>query len=245
MRIWNKLTIEECNEPLVPIPLVISRLTPHPYLSLGAPYGKNVDPWRLRVDVVRRLLLAEDCLHQLNPRLSLAVFDAWRPRDVQKFMVDYVIEEQCKLKGIIQSDVTDRTDLDRIIEDVNNFWASPCSDPRTPPPHSTGAAVDLTLIGENGLPIDMGGEIDHIGPVSAPDYYAEFSKLRNPYFNEYHSRRELLRTVMEKVGFSQHPNEWWHFSFGDQLWAWKQNSINAIYGAVVEASKANIELSSN
>ena len=26
---------------------------------------------------------------------------------------------------------------------------------------------------------------------------------------------------MTKFGFAQHPNEWWHFSYGDQLWAWK------------------------
>ena len=29
---------------------------------------------------------------------------------------------------------------------------------------------------------------------------------------------------MTKFGFAQHPNEWWHFSYGDQLWAWKIKS---------------------
>ena len=37
---------------------------------------------------------------------------------------------------------------------------------------------------------------------------------------------------MTKFGFAQHPNEWWHFSYGDQLWAWKNNKANALYGKI-------------
>ncbi|MFZ9739796.1 MAG: M15 family metallopeptidase, partial [Prochlorotrichaceae cyanobacterium] len=29
-----------------------------------------------------------------------------------------------------------------------------------------------------------------------------------------------LRQVMTTAGFANHPKEWWHFSYGDQLWAW-------------------------
>jgi D-alanyl-D-alanine dipeptidase len=35
---------------------------------------------------------------------------------------------------------------------------------------------------------------------------------------------------MEVAGFAQHPNEWWHFSHGDQLWAWRQQQPIAHYG---------------
>jgi D-alanyl-D-alanine dipeptidase len=35
---------------------------------------------------------------------------------------------------------------------------------------------------------------------------------------------------MESQGFAQHPNEWWHFSYGDQLWAWQRSQSEAIYG---------------
>ncbi|MDG2329833.1 MAG: M15 family metallopeptidase, partial [Synechococcus sp. cluster2_bin.44] len=31
------------------------------------------------------------------------------------------------------------------------------------------------------------------------------------------------------VGFIQHPNEWWHYSYGDQLWAWRSGAECAIY----------------
>ena len=48
----------------------------------------------------------------------------------------------------------------------------------------------------------------------------------------WNSRRNLLRKIMTKFGFAQHPNEWWHFSYGDQLWAWKNKKANALYGKI-------------
>ena len=245
MRPWNKITINDCNEPLRSISSSIYCLKPHPYLSLGAPYGANVDPWHLRVDVIRRLNLAQDYLYRLDNKLKLAVFDAWRPIAVQRFMVDYVIQQQCKIKGIDPLDLTQNIYLKKVVDEVSNFWAPPSLNSSTPPPHSTGAAVDLTLIDKDESPLDMGGEIDAIGSFSSPDYYAKHSNLDSSLFSLYHSRRSLLRLVMESSGFVQHPNEWWHFSFGDQLWAWRCNSSEAIYGGISDVSNFNIDSSPN
>tara|TARA_Y100001968_G_scaffold166902_1_gene152867 strand:+ start:5183 stop:5932 length:750 start_codon:yes stop_codon:yes gene_type:complete len=246
MRPWNQLIIEDCRESLISIPLSIHRLEPHPYLSLGAPYGTGVDPWRLRVDVVKRLLIAQEYLYTETSQLRLAVFDAWRPISVQRFMVDYVIEQQCLLNGVDSSHRSNNLPFKQIVDEVNKFWAPASLNPSTPPPHSTGAAVDLTLIDGSKTTLDMGGEIDEIGPISFPDYYAnsvagctaESCKL-------FHYRRSNLRTAMEKAGFVQHPNEWWHFSFGDQLWAWLSNSSRAIYGSCSGEMKLNIDSSLN
>ena len=44
---------------------------------------------------------------------------------------------------------------------------------------------------------------------------------------------------MFAAGFQRHPNEWWHFSLGDQMWAWLSNQENpthlvvARYGRVI------------
>ncbi|WP_271255300.1 M15 family metallopeptidase [Pseudanabaena sp. Chao 1811] len=38
---------------------------------------------------------------------------------------------------------------------------------------------------------------------------------------------------MTHSGFVRHPHEWWHFSYGDQIWAWICNEKLAIYGGVV------------
>ena len=42
---------------------------------------------------------------------------------------------------------------------------------------------------------------------------------------------------MKQAGFVQHPNEWWHFSFGDQLWSWFSKQCDAIYGSAFDVSK--------
>ena len=31
---------------------------------------------------------------------------------------------------------------------------------------------------------------------------------------------------MRNSGFQRHPGEWWHFSLGDQMWAWLSNQTN-------------------
>ena len=238
MRPWHKLKIFDSAEALISLPNSLYRIEPHPYFSLGAPYGDGVDPWRLRVDVVRRLLLAQTYLQLKEPKLRFAIFDAWRPISVQAFMINYVVDQQCTLRGINPVDRKNEIELQIVIDEVARFWAPPSSNPCTPPPHSTGAAIDLTLADNNGSPLDMGGEIDAIGNVSSPDHYANFSKEYDKSLStKYHSRRVLLRKVMNKAGFMQHPNEWWHFSFGDQMWAWGKNLKEAIYGAYDDESK--------
>jgi len=39
---------------------------------------------------------------------------------------------------------------------------------------------------------------------------------------------------MEEGGFLRHPGEWWHFSQGDQMWAWLQNSVNPSLSAIAK-----------
>lgn len=36
---------------------------------------------------------------------------------------------------------------------------------------------------------------------------------------EIRDNRRLLRNAMEGVGFTIHPNEWWHFDYGNLRWA--------------------------
>ena len=238
LRPWNNIKINECNEPLTSIPETIFRLTPHPYISLGAPYPNGVDPWVLRRSVLKRLIKAQQYLSEINPQLQLALFDAWRPISVQKFMFNHTIKETCKFKGIDINDVSAKGDINDVIEEVGRFWAKPSTNPLTPPPHSTGAAIDLTLADMTSKPLDLGGEIDFIGPESTPDFYKKYS-FRMPYSRHqvFQDRRSLLFSVMEQAGFVQHPNEWWHFSYGDQLWSWLSKKSNAIYGAALEVSK--------
>ena len=230
MRPWSPIPIEDCGEPLQLLPPNFLRMEPHPYMKLGAPYGASGNPFQLRLGVVQRLLEAQQRLIEHDPSLRLSIFDAWRPIAVQAFMVDHSIAELCRKRGV---EVRSGDAFDQVVADVGRFWAAPSRDPATPPPHSTGAAVDLTLSSRDGTPLAMGGEIDAIGAVSEPQHYAgrEDSEARR-----WHQRRQLLAEVMGSAGFVQHPNEWWHYSFGDQLWAWRKAAAVAVYAEAVNSA---------
>jgi len=233
MRPWSPIPIDDNAEPLTDLPAVLRRIEPHPYQRLGAPYGQLGSPFRLRTGVVERLLRAQALLRVEQPQWCLAIFDAWRPLAVQQFMVDHAMVAECHRRGI---DPAQPSPLrEQVVADVGRFWAPPSADPATPPPHSTGAAVDLTLADDSGGLLAMGGEIDAIGPVSEPDHHSEAARL-DPDGEAacWHRRRQLLFQVMVGAGFAQHPNEWWHFSHGDQLWAWRSGEPRAIYGRAPE-----------
>ena len=230
MRPWSPIPIQDCGEPLRPLPGALLRMEPHPYMALGAPYGASANPFQLRKGVVQRLLDAQQRLIERDPSLRFGIFDAWRPIAVQAFMVNYSIAELCLERGV---EARSGDAFDRVVADVGRFWAAPSRDPATPPPHSTGAAVDLTLSSIDGTPLAMGGEIDAIGAVSEPQHYAGREDSDS---HCWHKRRQLLADVMEKAGFAQHPNEWWHYSFGDQLWAWRKGAAVACYAEAVSSS---------
>ena len=233
MRLWSPVPIHDCGEPLLPLPAELLRLEPHPYVTAGAPYGVDACPFRLRQGVIERLLQAQRSLQQRSPACRLAIFDAWRPLAVQRFMVAHAIAEECRQRGVDPQ--IPGPALDAVEQEVGRFWAPPSDDPATPPPHSTGAAVDLTLASSDGETLDLGSPIDSIGPVSEPDHFAAVARaatdpLLRAQATLFQQRRDLLAAVMLEAGFAQHPNEWWHYSHGDQLWAWRTGHAQAIYG---------------
>lgn len=229
MRPWSPIPIVDNGEPLLPLPAWLQRIEPHPYQSLGAPYGDCGCPFRLRRGVIARLDVAAAALSREAPGWRLAIFDAWRPVPVQRFMVAHAIAEECRARGL--DPTSDGAEQQQVEEAVGRFWAPPSEDPATPPPHSTGAAVDLTLADASGTLLSMGGAIDAIGAVSEPEHHAEAAQADpGGAAARWHGRRRLLRRVMAAAGFIQHPNEWWHFSHGDQLWAWQSGAAQAVYG---------------
>lgn len=232
---YQAIPIEECNDPLVAIPTEPFSFTqPHPYVVLKAPYGET-SPWMLRQRVLDALRQAHDELNACRPGWRLKLFDAYRPVAVQAFMVWREFRLQAERAGRSLASYRDPTELQEHDPDlygvlaakVFEFWGIPSDDPRTPPPHSTGAAVDLTLQDASGEEIDMGCPIDETTERSYPDHYADAA---SPPMHAVHENRVLLNKVMAAAGFCRHGNEWWHFSLGDQMWAWARGRSPAIYG---------------
>lgn len=232
MKPYQKIPIQECHDPLVPIPTDwFTRESPHPYVKLGANYsGKS--PYYLRQGVLDALIAAQINLQQNYPGWHICIFDAYRPIAVQQFMVDYtfqslITEQKLNLQNLSPQE------KEQLWQEVHQFWAVPSNNPATPPPHSTGAAIDVTLTNAKGEAIDMGSPIDEISERSYPNHY---EKSPTPREQTYHQNREILHQTLNSQGFYRHPKEWWHFSLGDQLWALQYNQkypntpVTARYG---------------
>ncbi|MEH2199522.1 M15 family metallopeptidase [Nostoc sp.] len=222
MRPYHQIPIFESGEPLIKIPLELFAVeSPHPYEKLGAPYGKH-SPYYLRQRVIENLIQAQNYLDLLHPNWHIQIFDAYRPIAVQQFMVDYRFAQAVQDRGLTDVELSP-SQRQEVWEAVYEIWAAPSLDEKTPPPHSTGAAVDVTLVDDAGQIVNMGSPIDEMSERSHPDYYANSDR---PEAQQYHAHRQLLRDVMLKVGFQRNPREWWHFSVGDQMWAWLNNQSN-------------------
>lgn len=229
MKPYHQVLILECGEPLVPIPLQIFAIeSPHPYEKLGANY-EGRSPYYLRQSVINSLLQAQNQLQLLHPDWRIQIFDAYRPVTVQQFMVDYTFAEAVQAAGLREVELSEKQRQD-IWQQVYELWAVPSLDEKTPPPHSTGAAVDVTLVDSTGQTVNMGSPIDELSQRSHPDYFANSS---DPEQLQYHAHRQLLRDIMLKAGFQRHPGEWWHFCLGDQMWAWLSNQGVARYGRIM------------
>lgn len=230
MKPYAKIAIAENQDPLIPIPASIHCLLPHPYLSLGAPYGKK-SPFYLRSLIIEKLIEANRILSELKPGYQIAVFDGYRPVVVQQFMVIHAFQDLIKARELDPLQISN-SEKENLMQEVYQFWAIPSYDLASPPPHSTGAAVDLTLIDQNGKELNMGSAIDLISPLSHPNYFEVPEFKDNLEAQKYNSDRQLLNQVMSTAGFQRHPNEWWHFSWGDQMWAWLTDSPIALCGRV-------------
>lgn len=232
LRARAAVPINECGEELIDAGANFPGWEPHPYRSVGAPYGAR-SPYSMRLEVERLLARAQELLAARAPGLKLCIVDAYRPLAVQHFMVEYQLAALARERGVAPDQI-DAALRGELMGEVLKVWAAPNTDPACPPPHSTGAAVDVTLLDEQYAPIDMGGRIDSSGPESLPNFYADAASEKG---RSYHERRELLHGVMGDAGFRRMPHEWWHFSYGDQMWAllnWLCGGSDrpAIYGRV-------------
>lgn len=182
-------------------------------------------------DLLVRRRVAE-MLAAINAEIAVAgielfVFDAYRPIAVQAYFHDVWVPSFLRARHPDKSD-------EWIRAETRKFWAPPAQEAQlavAPPPHSTGGAVDLTLrLIETKLPLEMGGAFDDVTERSHPDFYEDGCAGEGGTITEARQNRRLLRFLMSRHGFVGHPNEWWHYSFGDQMWAALSGRPAALYG---------------
>lgn len=85
-----------------------------------------------------------------------------------------------------------------------------------PSGHQSGAAVDITLL-EDGVALDMGNAYgDFSSRGTAEDRVRTDCAALAP---QQRANRRRLAAALQAEGFVNYPEEWWHFSHGDRLWA--------------------------
>lgn len=190
-------------------------------------------PYWLKVEgATEKLLLRQSLgekLARVNQRagaagLELFLFDAWRPRAVQAYFHDVWMPAELKRRHPELSGAA-------LLAEVERYWAAPSQDENAPAPHATGGAVDLTLRRIGGDPLWMGSLFDDVTALANRDRFEQLSAENFSFSDqEAQANRRLLHWLMVEEGFAGHPDEWWHFSWGDQMWAAFTGADAAHYG---------------
>lgn len=164
----------------------------------------------VRQGVLDRLVVAAN---SLPAELRLVLLDGWRPKSVQQYLFDTFRAEIAAQNPSASDAEIDRKTL--------LYSARASDDPVRPSPHITGGSIDVTLADANGNVLDMGGDFDELSERS-------WTAAHVPAVPR--QRRQHLLTAMQLAGFTNLPSEWWHFDYGNWLWAWYQNEPSALYG---------------
>ena len=197
-------------------------------------YAGNCNPpyWQRIEGATDRLWLRRtvaEKLARVNTRageagLELFLFDAWRPREVQAYFHDVWMPAALAARDPSLTGAA-------LTEEVERYWAAPSDSEASPAPHATGAAVDLTLRWKGGEQLWMGSLFDDVTALAHRDRFENLD-AENFSFSDQEARanRRLLHWLMTEEGFAGHPDEWWHFSWGDQMWAALTGAAAAHYG---------------
>ena len=167
--------------------------------------GESLVRWGdgwVREGVARRL---EEASRLLPEGYSLVLLEGWRSP-----------EEQARLRAETRAAAMAKGLQGEELERAVSRWAA------TESGHETGGAVDVGLR-FRGREAFCGSGWKEFGEGTASDARVGAEAARN---------RAILHRAMRGAGFANYPAEWWHFAFGDRLWAAYRGERRAIYGAV-------------
>lgn len=211
--------IEECGEALIPISYCPDLILSRPQYFYQGLSGSLPETY-LREGVCARLVNAARLLPAGH---RFVVFDGWRPMALQKELFLRYRQELAALKPGL-----DERALDAL---TKKFVALPDSSYESPSPHSTGGSVDLSIADDAGRLLPMGAEFDETTERSRTTYFEEQDGAEDRFLKN----RRILFHVMTAAGFTNYPDEWWHFDYGNQNWALMSGQGKAIYGSAKPA----------
>ena len=95
--------------------------------------------------------------------------------------------------------------------------------------HQTGGAIDVTLCDDKGKDYDMGTAYLEMTSQTLTNSHKVSREARR--------NRRILYKVLTSQGFQNYPAEWWHYSYGDRMWAAYRQKEYAVYGLVEKSEK--------
>jgi zinc D-Ala-D-Ala dipeptidase len=215
----SNIPISENNEPLID-------LKEQNEISYGpppdTPLTKN-DYTKIRKTVYEKLCQAQN---RLPNNWKFRIYEGLRSLNVQKILFESLYNS-LKLKKLDQSEeeLFEQTSL--LIAPVKFYNGA-----INIPPHSTGGAVDLEVIDKDGNLVNFGMEIKDWNQVT-PNICETFSQ---DISEDAIKNRKILLDIMHEQDFVNYPQEWWHFSYGDRLWAYLMDKKEAFYGGIAIAN---------
>lgn len=220
---WKSVPIIESYEKLVPL----SRVSQN-FVAFEPEYHLKGIPGSINECYLREgvLNLLEKASRNLPKGCRFMILDAWRPIEVQKYLFDNFVDSLVRQAP--------HKSMKEILLLAQQFVSYPSSDPRAPAPHNTGGALDITITDENGIKLDMETEFDSFSKESGTRFYEEqIEKGRRLTAEETVKcgNRRMLYNILTQAGFSNYPNEWWHYDYGNQFWGFYGNR-NAFYGMI-------------
>lgn len=166
--------------------------------------------------------LARESVAQMLRRAQEALPDGWHIQVTGAFRSFEVQREMYQLaKAELKAQHPDWEEP-FLTEYINVFSAPPIEE--TPPPHTTGGAVDLNILDANGERLDMVSPFE-MGWDSAPTYIEGLTPQAR-------RNRDFLCKLLLDAGLTNFPGEWWHWTYGEPGWSLRVKHPVAIYGAV-------------
>jgi len=192
------------NSPLVEIPTDSGIVIEMQYYLKKMPF--SIDKCLLRKEVLDKLFQAKQ---YLPSGITFKIWDAYRPIELQK-EIYYQYKDE-----IIKNFKLENISEDQQNKIISKYVSYPNYDVKNAPLHTTGGAVDLTLVDiKTGKELDMGCYFDEFSDRASTDYYE-----KNNLNNEAKKNRRILYNAMIRAGFTNLPNEFWHYDYGDNLWS--------------------------
>jgi D-alanyl-D-alanine dipeptidase len=204
---WEKVTINENAEPLIEIKETRK-------LKLGNGFKNGYQPsFLVRKTVAKKLI---ELSEKLPDYINIVLIEGFRSLDHQEHEW-----WDCFMK--LKEWHHDHSD-EIIANMTDRFVARP--GPKAN--HFSGGAVDVTLAYGNGELLDMG--TPYISQINDKSLISKVPMLSGSITPQQDSNRFILRKMMASVGFVWYPGEWWHYCFGDRMWAVYTGKTKCLYG---------------